>query len=116
MLDFLDDDDGDLHLDSTQDIAVATGASEVVQAGATVLRAQEGEYFLDGGFGADHLGKVLTKPFRPASAGSHYRRKLLEVNELTAVRTVTDLAAGDDLAVTGRFEVQTPYGVGEISL
>jgi hypothetical protein len=115
MLDFLDDDDGDLHLSSDGDIAVVSGAQEVQQAGATRLRSQRGEYFLDATFGPDWLKQVLTKPFRKAASSRHLRSELLLVQELTAVKTVNDLAALDT-AVTGSFEIQTPYGPGVVDI
>lgn len=116
MIDLYLNDDGDLTLDSNQELQTVTGGSEVAQAAAILLRTHKGEYFLDQDFGIDYMGQVLTKPFRKASAERHIRAELMKIAGLQAVLDISITPDYENRRLLGYIEIQSIYGTETIEL
>ena len=114
MLDLALDDSHDLKMNGL-DLMLVDQAAQVRQQLLIKLRLWVGEWFLDNEFGTPYLQEILGKQLTLSGAIAALRTSILEVE---GVRNITLFeynfdSKGRSLQVN--FEVETPYGLIEVS-
>jgi hypothetical protein len=101
---------------SSLDLKLVDAAEQVRQQLLIKLKLWRGEWFLDTDFGTPYLQSILGKQLTLSGAVAALRKSILEVEGVRQIVALTYNFSRETRTLQVEFEVDTPYGIVEVTV